>query len=71
MDTKRLKGGFKIALARDYDAIEAREMIPEPIKYKLVTKFLKARRKQRAKDYEDFLLVVETWKKNSRWGGAS
>jgi hypothetical protein len=65
-EQKRFKGGFKVTYAKEFDELDARLMIPHDVKAKLVTKFLKAKRKQRSRDYDAYLASIEDWKKNSR-----
>lgn len=65
-ETKKLKGGFKMTNLNELDELDARDMIPQDIKLKLVKKYLKVKQKQRAKDYEEHLDAIERWKKNSR-----
>ena len=60
------KGGFKCLTARELDDIEERDKVPEAVKLKILAKFLKVKRKQRAKDYEEHLQSVDNWKRNSR-----
>ena len=66
MEQKKIKGGFAITQRHLYEEIDARLRVPHDIKVKLVTKFLKVKRKQRAADYDNYLKTIEDWKKNSR-----
>ena len=45
-ETKKIKGGFAMTQRHLYEPIDARLRVPHDIKVKLVTKFLKAKRKQ-------------------------
>ena len=57
--------GFRMENVRQYDEVDARQLVPVDIKARLVKKFLKQRRRQRGKDWTAYKDALDAWRKNS------
>ena len=61
----RARQGFRMENVRQYDEVDARQLVPVDIKARLVKKFLKQRRRQRGKDWTAYKDALDSWRKNS------
>ena len=60
-----IRGGFKISRASRYVQLDPRRLIPREIKYPVIARFLRRRRAQRGRDWEEHRAALENWRANS------